>query len=297
MSKLPGIAMVIAGVGVAAYALPWSAGVLISSDALEEIQAPKVILKVVESPSPKVVEPPSLPAWQATYKPSEAEPHSAPFPSKSAAPPKRVAVAEVPQRLPIAQGEWAVTPSSDRASLAREIQRHLKRVGCYEGDVTGVWSPSVRRAMKSFTERMNATLPVDEPDFVLLAMVENHGSQACGRPCGTGQSDTRCVPSTGMVASVKTLPPNAGPADKQAAVPSAAPEPLEGRMALAGPKTEGAVPGAFVVPMPTAPAGEVQKTASRVNKSRAAAQRPDRTRNRSAAGKSFPGWARSAFGL
>ena len=280
MSKLPVIAMVIAGVGVATYALPWTASVSNSSDAIEEIQAPQVMLKVVEASPP--------PAWQTTYRPAEPQPHAVPSPGKSVLPPKRVAVAEVPPRVPIGQPDWGAAPAHDRASLARDIQRHLKRVGCYDGEVTGVWSPSVRRAMKSFTERMNATLPVDEPDFVLLAMVERHGSQACGRPCVHGQSDdTRCVPSTGVVAGAKMRPSSAVSDNQATASPNIA-TPFEGRMALAGPKAETGVP---VVAPANSPAGDLAKAVPRVDKSHAAPHRGDRQRSRSTARRSMPAWA------
>ncbi|HEY7083226.1 MAG TPA: putative peptidoglycan binding domain-containing protein, partial [Hyphomicrobiaceae bacterium] len=45
----------------------------------------------------------------------------------------------------------------DRDSLARELQKELRRVGCYEGELNGVWTPATRRAMKTFTDRVNAT--------------------------------------------------------------------------------------------------------------------------------------------
>ena len=41
-------------------------------------------------------------------------------------------------------------------TLARELQKELRRVGCYDGEITGVWSSDARRAMKAFIERMNA---------------------------------------------------------------------------------------------------------------------------------------------
>ena len=40
-------------------------------------------------------------------------------------------------------------PMSDPAALARMLQRELKRVGCYDGEVSGVWSPASRAAMKA----------------------------------------------------------------------------------------------------------------------------------------------------
>jgi hypothetical protein len=51
--------------------------------------------------------------------------------------------------------------------------------------------------MKTFTERLNATLPMDEPDGVLLAMVQGEPDRVCGKPCPPGQGpseDGRCLP-------------------------------------------------------------------------------------------------------
>jgi hypothetical protein len=276
MSKLPGIAMVMAGVAVAAYAFQPQAGVSTSPDPFEEIQAPQVVLKVTEAPA--------VAAWQTTLAPAASE--SVTAPSRSASTPtRRVAVAEVPLRIPIgpvAQGEWGrgAAPASDRATLAREIQRHLKRVGCYDGEVNGVWSPSSRRAMKAFTDRVNATLPVEAPDFVLLAMVESHASQACGRPCAQGESDqTHCVPSAIITATAKSR-------SVDGAVPPTSPLPLEGRMALAGPSTVGPESESA-----NTPSEEIATSGPRVDKSNATPQRRDRQRSRSAASKSLPAWA------
>jgi hypothetical protein len=155
---------------------------------------------------------------------------------------------------------------SDRDSLARELQRELRRVGCYEGKLNGVWTPATRRAMKTFTDRVNATLPVDEPDAVLLAMVQNQPERVCGKPCPVDQGlseDGRCVPNAILGKAARSaiathVPASDGPTGKplparswsatvtatrptppQAlsvlAPPAAAPPPTEGRMALAGP--------------------------------------------------------------
>ena len=45
---------------------------------------------------------------------------------------------------------------TDRASLARDLQSELRRVGCYSGELNGIWTPATRKAMKAFTERVNA---------------------------------------------------------------------------------------------------------------------------------------------
>ena len=68
----------------------------------------------------------------------------------------------------------------DTEALIREIQRQLKRVGCYDGAADGKWSPQVRTASKAFADRVNAKLPVDRPDYVLLRLTEAHEGRACG---------------------------------------------------------------------------------------------------------------------
>src|SRR5262245_35469841 len=100
---------------------------------------------------------------------------------------------------------------SDRAALARALQRELKRVGCYQGEVTGVWTTSSRMAMKTFNERVNATLPVDNPDPVLLSLVQGRRESACSTTCPPGQTPAEggaCMPA-GAAAKAGKVPPEA----------------------------------------------------------------------------------------
>ncbi|HWE21573.1 MAG TPA: hypothetical protein VG758_31090 [Hyphomicrobiaceae bacterium] len=97
----------------------------------------------------------------------------------------------------------------DRAALARALQRELKRVGCYGGDISGVWTTSSRMAMKSFIERVNASLPVDIPDTVLLNLVQGHRERACGAPCPAGQTAAEsgtCLPNGVAAKAVREAP-------------------------------------------------------------------------------------------
>jgi hypothetical protein len=95
-------------------------------------------------------------------------------------------------------------PPLDRVQLTRAIQVQLKRVGCSHGAIDGVWSASVRRSMKTFTDRVNPTLPVEQPDIILLAMLQSHQDGGCGVPCLPGQGlavDGRCLPN-GLIAKI-----------------------------------------------------------------------------------------------
>lgn len=145
-----------------------------------------------------------------------------------------------------------------RYELALQIQRELKRVGCYDGRLDGSWGFGSKRALGLFMERVNAALPTTEPDYILLSLITSHGKPVCGVQCPTGQSltgDGRCVPSAILAQAAKKGPspiatrqmawatevtPAASVTAPQAAAtagaPAAAPvAPLPGRMAVGGP--------------------------------------------------------------
>ncbi|WP_045836024.1 putative peptidoglycan binding domain-containing protein [Hyphomicrobium sp. 99] len=158
-----------------------------------------------------------------------------------------------------------------RAELASDLQRELRRVGCYEGEITGTWNAATRRAMAAFMDRANATLPFDNPDYVLLALLQSHQDIACSAECPSGQiSDGgRCVPRAVVAQATKRskrleerrlaaarLAGNVSPAvtaepeklpwlqnEKVAEAPVAPPpEPLPGRMSVGAPIAETASP-------------------------------------------------------
>ena len=133
----------------------------------------------------------------------------------------------------------AIPHPGDRASLARELQRELARVGCYYGEINGAWTTSTRQAMKAFIERVNAALPTNHPDAILLTLVRGHSGKACGTSCpaGQGRADTgRCVPTEILQREAnRTVPAGTGWLTTTTVAPSL---PLEGQMSLAGPKTE-----------------------------------------------------------
>ncbi len=88
--------------------------------------------------------------------------------------------------------------SSARYELVRAIQGELKRLGCYSGDVHGTWSASSKRALLSFMDRVNASLPAEQPDYIQLTLLQNQGAAVCGRDCPKGQAQGdggRCVPN------------------------------------------------------------------------------------------------------
>lgn len=167
----------------------------------------------------------------------------------------------------------SLKPSNDSAryELVRDLQKELKRVGCYGGEISGSWGAGSKRAMAAFTERVNATLPVEEPDYVLLALVQAQQSVTCSDKCPAGQGRAesgRCVPqailardakkaapaadvkvaaapratTSGWTAATKTEPhpvpvPRLATAPaKPPAIAAAPPAPLPGRMTIGGPR-------------------------------------------------------------
>jgi hypothetical protein len=121
-------------------------------------------------------------------------------------------VVVVPPRPAASQAPGApgvVLKPADRSGLSRELQKELKRVGCYEGEVTGTWTAAARQSMRRFTERVNAKLPVEEPDLVLLKLVQGQPDRAC--VCGTGSAGPRGA-CAATAAELKAAP---GPAPEE----------------------------------------------------------------------------------
>ena len=171
-------------------------------------------------------------------------------------------------------GPKAAAPLDDRsrATLAREIQSELKRVGCYSGAIDGNWGAASKRAMVAFIERVNASLPLNQPDDILLLLVKSHASGTCSSACPVGQTlshnNDRCVPDAILAHTDKQLRPATEPYLVASAAPigmsgaenvlPASPLqpardgwPLPGRMSIGGPalagaaETTGAEPGAI----------------------------------------------------
>lgn len=93
--------------------------------------------------------------------------------------PKITESIEAPSRT-TARSETAMPPApQDARSLTRAVQAALKEAGCYRGKVNGAWTPQTSAAMDEFTMRVNARLPVDKPDPVLLALLETHDDVSC----------------------------------------------------------------------------------------------------------------------
>jgi hypothetical protein len=294
MSKASGIVLIAAGIAVAAYVLP--SGELTEADFARDSDVTKPPASdnanrvVIVPPEPK----PAIRPQQAAAEP--VPPFSAPV------------VVTIAQR-PSEPARAAPMPR-DRDAIGRELQKELRRVGCYDGELNGAWTTSTKQAMKLFMDRVNASLPTDEPDPILLTMVRGYQDRVCGKPCPAGQGladGGRCVPNAMLVRAAPKPPvpvaaalPVPAPAvaakptpaitgwtttttasAPPAATPPTGAAPPEGRMALAGPQSAtdpAAIPPAEQPPQAAAPTPPV------------AAKRPPR-----AAGSGEANWARNLF--
>ncbi len=77
----------------------------------------------------------------------------------------------------------ATTPSGAKGLLIANIQKELWRVGCYAGDADGIWNDRTRVAMRSFNESVHVNLATDQPDYLLLTLLQGHNAKACLRAC------------------------------------------------------------------------------------------------------------------
>ena len=114
-------------------------------------------------------------------------------------------------KTPTSAARSATPVPSDPTSLVRELQRELRRVGCYDGTLNESWTLATRSAMKTFTNRINANLPIDKPDQVLLALVQGYHDRVCGVACPPGEGlakDGRCLPNAILALTTKKVPQN-----------------------------------------------------------------------------------------
>jgi len=146
---------------------------------------------------------------------------------------------------------------TSRYKLVVEIQRNLKKRGCYWGRISGFWGAGTKDAMQAFIDRANATLPIKQPDYEQLTLLQADRDKSCGA-CPAGQTATvggSCVPQTtiadtqrksggGGQGGAEVLPWKRAGAPQPVAQPLLRPvgttivttAPLPGRMAIGGPK-------------------------------------------------------------
>lgn len=197
MSKVLGIALALAGIGMASYAwLPGGADDAANQQLASLVRIATDVPHATPGQSPTGPTPPRTPAsdrGQAWRTGEVSAPRAAAPIAQDVAPPTQPPKAAATDQRRIT----SVKPGDDgaRRALTRNIQAELKRVGCFDGDADGAWSSATQRAMRTFTERVNATLPVEEPDYILLTLLQGQTGLACGKTCPAGQvtvGDGRC---------------------------------------------------------------------------------------------------------
>ena len=188
----------------------------------------------------------TMPARRST-RVAQLDPVPAPMPVATDAPSGwQTIVAATPTSTPPQPTTLVPRDPDARYKLVLDIQQQLRRVGCYWGRMDGSWGIATKDAMKDFTNRVNAALPLDEPDYVQLALIQSHGESTCGAcPAGRSLSESgRCAAPQVATAQKEGLPwkatLGAGPAGgqpllKPVAIMVASTEPLAGRMGIGGP--------------------------------------------------------------
>ena len=216
------------------------------------------------------------------------------------------------------------TDPDARYKLVLDIQQQLKRVGCYWGRMDGSWGLATKGAMKEFTDRINATLPLNEPDYIQLTLIQSHGEKTCGT-CPAGQSlsaSGHCVGLPITAQAKQTNAPQVATAQKEVlpwkatSAPAAAggqplfkpmpttvvsAEPLPGRMAIGASVTTSVdaqhreapvLPGATATPPGTATAVLDPNVAAMKPSVTAAPQTEHRARPESGYHRTGPGTPR-----
>jgi hypothetical protein len=187
--KAIGLALIVAGMAFLGigYSIPSGRNV-VAPEQQSQI-APRIQIAKGQPAGHRAVAPVVSGGWQ-NYWHAKAIPNAIDWPAP--------AVVTLAARPPLLMLQKATSMPKDRTSLARALQQELKRVGCYEGKLNGVWTPLTRKAMKAFNDRINAALPIGEPNQILLTLVRSHDGKICGAPCPTGQSiadEDRCLPN------------------------------------------------------------------------------------------------------
>lgn len=70
---------------------------------------------------------------------------------------------------------------SSRTELAVKIQRELRRLGCMQDAIDGVWSEATTIAARTFVQYRQLGVAADTPSNLLLLMLEADRSNQCSR--------------------------------------------------------------------------------------------------------------------
>ncbi len=119
-----------------------------------------------------------------------------------------------PAALDRVQQNSAPIAPADHLALVRALQRNLRERGCHDGPTNGIWTANWKAAMRRFADNVNARLPVDEPDGVMLALVLSRPDASCRAE--TMADAANVPPETGALPSPLAMPPAPQPQADQA---------------------------------------------------------------------------------
>jgi hypothetical protein len=127
------------------------------------------------------------------------------------------------------------------SALVRAAQQELYRLGCYSEPINGVWTQPSRAAAQKFLSRVNARLPVEQPDDALLALLRSTKGFVCSQ-CPQGEafnSAGECVPKALADKAAKSAPVTTGALAEQPRSPEHPPgEELGSQRELSGQGTQ-----------------------------------------------------------
>jgi hypothetical protein len=173
-----------------------------------------------------------------------------------------VQVVVAPRRA--APPEPAAAVPGDRDGLIRALQRELRRVGCYAGSIDGTWGDAPKKAMRAFLLDINASLPVEHPDDILLRLLRGQERRVCHAACPEEWATAEGCSADGPAASARSAPestiaaaeahpePPAPPGSVQAS-PDAAPRIASGEALAVARSTADEAPAESGLPTPPEP--------------------------------------------
>ena len=68
----------------------------------------------------------------------------------------------------------------ERIAVTRDIQSALTRVGCYDGQIDGVWGEKTRSSLQKFSQITKLTIPTDTPTTTAAVSLGNRHEPVCG---------------------------------------------------------------------------------------------------------------------
>jgi uncharacterized caspase-like protein len=106
--------------------------------------------------------------------------------TKSPEPP--LTVAAIPNAS--ASAQRSVGPD-EPDQMTERVQKELKRVGCYSGEVDGKWGEGTRDALQSFADESNLVLSTSEPTEVALNILGASKEGVCSSKSGTSKKSAQ----------------------------------------------------------------------------------------------------------